>query len=445
MLASPPSAFAALLRAQRRRAGLSQAEVARRLGVPRATYVALELHPDGRRLTARTVDLVRRATETLAFTGEDQTAALAAARACLICPTPRRPRPDPQRPAWAEFLIDLRLSRGLTAARAARRLGVTQQTWSGLEAGTRRRGGQRVPIALADRTVLRIARALDLTAAETSRLGHLTARAAREAAPPRRPWQIQLRGARLASQLTAAQAATLAQVTPATYREWERHPRRTPHLGALHRLLPHLGLDAAATHRFLTAVASPTQLPRPPRQPSRPVTRVPAWSQFLTARRLAAGLHLAQVDRLVGQQSIVRRFELGGWPRADGRLSVPSRQWLDRVAAALSLTPADRAQLHHLADAERLHLAATGPRPLLAELLHEARRAAGLTLAQAHAAVPGLPAGWAQLERGHPPALAALDGDTLHRLVAGLPAPGPLGEALRHAHRHPGGGPASLR
>lgn len=336
------------------------------------------------------------------------------------------------RPAWSTYLAECRIKRGLTVTEAAAHMGVTPQTWTGLETGTRPSRHGRRPIIPRDETLLRIADALGLNDDELRRLRALVA----QLAPPRQValWQQQLREARLAARMTLTEAARHAGVTVATYSAWERGRRRTINRHALRRLLPHLGITGDSIDEFLRLIPPQRRDARPPTQPSKPIKRVPAWSQLITNRRLAAGLNLSQVDALLGQPSVARRFELGGWPRADGRLSVPPTAWLDRIADVLAMSDDDRRELHRLADQERLALAASGPGPLPAGIMHEARRAAGLTQQEAEQAVGGLPHRWAAYEHAHRGALASLrDPALVDRLVTRLPMQPLLAAALRAA------------
>lgn len=340
---------------------------------------------------------------------------------------PDSPAADPSsRPAWARYLIAQRRRRNLTAREAADRMGVTQQTYAGIEAGTRVRNGERVLVTPKDETLRRVARALELTPTERRHLFSLVARDRHE----QRPWQARLRLARVAASVTPTQAARAAGVTVATYREWERKSTAVPRHECLRRLLTHLGWATHQVEEFMAAVPSDVAPARAPQQPTNPVADLPRWSQFITSKRLERGLYLSQVDDLLGQQSVLRRFELGGWPRSDGRLSVPGYSWLDRIAVALTMTAEEHAHLHLLADHQRLAVASAGPRPLLAELLHEVRRAAEVTRREANTAV-GLPAGrWSRMEQGDPTALAAVTAETLAQIVDRLPVRPLLAAAL---------------
>ena len=345
-------------------------------------------------------------------------------------PAPR-PAPSTTKPAWAEYLTHLRASRGLSATQAAHRMGITPQTWAGMEAGSRTRNGTRIAFFPREATLLRIARTLDLTPDERRRIFTVS----QAPTDPNRRWKASLRSTRLAASLSQADAAGLAGVTISTYRGWERAGAGTARHAPLRTLLAHLGLDPQQVEEFMRDVPGETPPARAPRQPTKPVAAVPAWSRFLTETRLDRGLYLSQVDTILGQQSVVRRFELGGWQRADGRFSVPARQWLDRIAAALDMTPAETARLHLLADHQRLTVASMGPRPLLAELLHEVRRATGLRVRDAQRRVPALPHRWLSYEQGSPAALATFTEAHAHQVIDLLPVTDLLAAALIAATR----------
>lgn len=335
------------------------------------------------------------------------------------------------RPAWAHYLVELRNRRGLRAQEVAARLAITPSTYAGIEAGTRTRNGKRAEVTVQDETVHRIIGALDLSVAEARHLITLITTSAGN----RSPWQNRLRLARITAGLSAAQAADSAGVAADTYREWERKGTGAPRHDHLRLVLTALGWSVADVDEFMATVPPDTAPARAPRQPTNPVNDLPEWSAFITATRLGAGLYLRQVDDRLGQQSIVRRFELGGWPRTDGRLSVPASDWLDRVADALDMTPEDAARLHLLADRQRVALAHAGAdlhnRPLLAELLHEARKTTSLSRAQANSHV-GLPAGtWSRAEAGDPTALVALTGHIVETLIEDWHLGAPLDDALR--------------
>lgn len=335
-------------------------------------------------------------------------------------------------PDWARYLTDMRTQRGLSARQAATRMGVTPQTWSGIEAGTRIRNGTRVPVIPKDDTLHRAANALALTPSERRHLFAL----AHPADQARQPWQTRLKLARVAASVTEVAAARAAGVTIATYREWERQGSRVPKHECLRALLTHLRWTPLQIADFMNDVPPDTTPARAPRQPTNPVSDLPRWSQFITAKRVAQGLYLTQVDARLGQQSVLRRFELGGWPRSDGRLSVPCIEWLDRIAEALDMTSEETAQLHLLADHHRLTVAAEGPRPLAAELFQEARKAVDLTTRAADT-LTGLRLGtWGRLERGHPDTLAALTPATLAVIVETLPVRPLLSAALHAALPH---------
>lgn len=90
------------------------------------------------------------------------------------------------RPAWAQYLAALRQRHGLTAREAAHRMGITQQTYAGIEAGTRVRNGRRIKVTPKDETLHRVAKALDLTPAERRQLFALVTTGDVD----RRPWQV---------------------------------------------------------------------------------------------------------------------------------------------------------------------------------------------------------------------------------------------------------------
>jgi transcriptional regulator with XRE-family HTH domain len=336
---------------------------------------------------------------------------------------------DPaSRPAWAQYIITLRARHGLTAREASERMGVTQQTWAGFEAGTRVRQGRRVEVTPKDDTLHRIAKALDLTAPERR---HLFALATGTA--DRNPWQTRLKFARIAAAVTHDQAAAAAGVTVATYREWERKNSGVPRHESLRKLLRHLGWTACQIDEFMATVPPDIAPARPPKQPTNPVRELPQWSQFITKKRVEMGLYLSQVDELLGQQSIVRRFELGGWPRADGRLSVPCCAWLDRIADALSMSDSERANLHLLADNQRVAVASHSNLPLIVELFHEARKAIDISRAEANTRV-GLDHGtWSRIETADPSALANLTPALVEHTIKRLPVGMLLAAAMRAA------------
>lgn len=435
----PPSrparpGWAQILQGYRRRGGLSQRQVADLLGVPRSTYARMETRPATARLSPQTVEMIATVGALLHIPARPLAAALADARRQCTPPTPAAPRParaGSPRPAWSAYLVDLRLRYGFTVSAAARAMGVAPQTWVGWETGTRPRNGCRTTVVPQEETLLRIGAALGVTGTEVVQLCDLAAASSPDAAPGRWRWQRQLRSARLARRMTAAEAARCAGVTVHTYRQWEHRPRGGPRHDCLRRLLPYLGITGPAVEAFMADVPRDRAAVRPPRQPSAPITRLPRWSQMLVEKRLAAGLPLAQVDRILGQQSIYRRFELGGWRRADGRLSVPSSRWLDRVAAALDMDGAERAALHRAADERRVALAVNSSRPAGAELLVEARRAAGLSRAAAASRVGPLAYPYAAYETGHPAAMRSLtDPEVRQRFVDRLPVSGLLAGAL---------------
>lgn len=337
---------------------------------------------------------------------------------------------SPAKPAWAEYLTTLRTRHGLSCREAAQRMGVTQQTWTGIEAGTRTRNGRKVAVTPKDETLQRVARALGLTASERRQLVALVTTST---STNQQPWQTRLKFARVAASVTQAEAAAAAGVTTSTYREWERKNSGVPRHEPLRKLLSHLGWTPAQVDEFMAGVPADVAPARAPKQPTNPVRDLPQWSKFITAKRLERGLYLSHVDALVGQQSIVRRYELGGWPRSDGRLSVPSHAWLDRIADALTMTPDERSRLHFLADHQRLAVAAQGSLPLVCELLHEARKAVGVTRKEADRSV-GLSAGvWGKIETGCPLTVASLTRTAVDRIIDRLPVNALLATAIREA------------
>lgn len=331
------------------------------------------------------------------------------------------------RPAWAEHLTALRTARGITASHAARQMGVSLSTWAGLESGLRSRGGTRVPTVPKEETLHRVADALDLSPTERRHLVML-------AQPPQpalsQPWQTRLRAMRVAASVTQREAASTAGVTLATYRHWERKDEGGARHESLRTLLRRLGMSDEQADVFLADVPN-SALARPPRQPTNPVTDVPAWSRMLTRARVDQGLYLADVDRLLGQQSVVRRYELGGWPRPDGRLSVPSSHKLTEIAVALAMTPDEIAHLHLLADNQRVLVASTGPKPFLSELLTEIRRATGLTATEVAERVGPLDPSWALVENGDETAVARLGRAQIDQICEALPVRPLLATALR--------------
>lgn len=351
----------------------------------------------------------------------------------MSAPNPTGPDGPHSRPAWAHYLISLRNRRGLSAKDVAARLGITAQTYAGIEAGARTRDGRRTEVALKDETVHRIIEALNLTSAERHHLIALVITSAGN----RSPWQTRLKLARVTATVTVQQAARAAGVADDTYREWERKGTGAPRHDLLRKVLHLFGWTPDETADFMAAVPPDAQPARAPQQPTNPVHQVPAWSAHITQSRVAAGLYLSQVDERVGQQSIVRRFELGGWPRADGRLSVPTSAWLNRVADALDMTPEQTVHLHELADVHRVALAQSGAtqhqRPLLAELLHEARKTTILTRVQATVLYRLPPGTWSRAEHGAPAALATYTPELIEALVTGWDLGAPLAEALRTA------------
>lgn len=335
----------------------------------------------------------------------------------------------PAKPAWAEYLTTLRIRHGLTGREAATRMGVTQQTWTGIEAGTRTRHGRKIAVTPKDETLQRVARALGLTPNERRHLFALVT----TNATTQQPWQTRLKFARVAASVSHAQAAAAAGVTVTTYREWERKNSRVPRHESLRKLLTHLGWTPEQVEEFMAAVPADVAPARAPKQPTNPVPDIPQWSKFITAKRLERGLYLSHVDALVGQQSVVRRYELGGWRRSDGRLSVPSHARLDRIADALTMTPDDRTKLHFLADHQRLAVAAHGPLPLLCELLHEARKAVDVTRKIADQTVGLTPGTWGKIETGCPATVSSLTIPTVERIITRLPVAALIATALREA------------
>lgn len=334
-----------------------------------------------------------------------------------------------QRPAWAEYLISLRKRHNLTAREAAERMGVTQQTYAGIEAGTRTRNGRRIEVTPKDETLHRVAKALNLNATERRHLFALVTTGTVD----RRPWQTRLKFARIAASISQPQAAQAAGVTVATYREWEHRNSGVPRHEHLRKLLTHLGWNDEQVTEFMATIPPDTAPARAPQQPTNPINELPRWSQFLTTKRLEAGLYLTQLDAILGQQSIVRRFELGGWARSDGRLSVPSCDWLDRIADALTMSPTDRAHLHLLADHHRLTVAAQGPRPFTSEVFHEARKAVDVTRTEANNRVGFKQGTWNNIEMGHPETLDSLTSNAIETAIARLPIGSMLAAALRSA------------
>lgn len=353
----------------------------------------------------------------------------------MTAPTPSRPG-SPCRPAWAHYLVTLRHRRHLSAKEVAARLGITPQTYAGIEAGTRTRNGRRTDITVKDETLHRLVKALDLNEPERRHLIALVVTSAGN----RNPWQTRLKLARVSASLSVTDMANAAGVTDDTYREWERKGAGVPRHDSLRKAMARMGWDVSQADEFMATLPPDTLPARAPRQPTNPIAALPEWSQHITRTRLAAGLHLSHVDERIGQQSIVRRFELGGWPRTDGRLSVPSRTWLDRVATALDMAPPDRAHLHACADEHRIVLAREGStthhRPLLSELLHEARKAADLPRAQCDEPAGISPGTWSRAERGLPDALAHFTLDTIDRMAHRLPVCPVLTDALTEAVTH---------
>lgn len=339
----------------------------------------------------------------------------------------------PTRPAWAHYLIALRIRRDLKAKDVAARLGISASTYAGMEAGTRTRSGVRTEATLKDDTVHRLIAALNLTPAEARHLITLIATSAGN----RSPWQARLRLARVSAGVSAAQAAQAAGVAEETYRDWERQGSGSPRHHLLRNVLTLFGWDETETAEFMNTVPSDTPMARAPRQPSNPVADLPYWSQHITKARLAAGLYLTQADERIGQASVIRRFELGGWPRIDGRLSVPTTEWLDRIAQALDMNDADAQHLHLLANEHRVCLARHGAelhqRPLLSELLYEARSTteAGPRTANDLFNLPAYT--WYRAEGGDPEALAAFSDVLLDAVVSAWNLGEPLATALRSA------------
>lgn len=335
------------------------------------------------------------------------------------------------RPAWAHYLIDLRTRRGLPAKDVAARLGISPSTYAGMEAGVRTRNGIRTEATLKDDTVHRLIAALDLTAAEARHLITLLTTSAGN----RSPWQARLRLARVSAGISAAQAAQAAGVAEDTYREWERKGTGAPRHHLLRNVLTLLGWDETETAEFMTTVPPDAPVARAPRQPSNPVDDVPDWSRFITDTRLSAGLYLNQVDERIGQPSVIRRFELGGWPRVDGRLSVPTREWLDRIVSALDMTPVQAARLHRLADEQRVRLAHHGAalhqRPVLSELLHEARATTDCGSRHANTVYDLPDYTWHRAEAGDPTALSAITTALVENVITTWDLGAPLADALR--------------
>jgi transcriptional regulator with XRE-family HTH domain len=332
-----------------------------------------------------------------------------------------------QKPAWSLYICEQRHRLGVTGAEVARRMGLTAQTYAGFESGIRTRNGVKTLITPRDETLHRVAKALNLTSAERCHLFTLA-----HAAEWQRPaWQTQLRSVRVAASVSEQDAAYAAGVTVSTYREWERRHTGAPKHDLIKNLLAHLGLSTPQVAEFMELVPSDAAPVRAPSQPKKPVSTLPRWSQEITRKRLELGLYLAEVDLLIGQQSIVRRFELGGWERADGRLSVPSCVWIDRIADALSMTRTERANLHFLADHERVSVATSGRKPLVAELFHEVRKALDITCAEANRRI-GLPERtWSRIEAAHPETLDSLDPATVESVLHLLPVGDILATALR--------------
>jgi transcriptional regulator with XRE-family HTH domain len=345
--------------------------------------------------------------------------------------------PAPTRPAWAHYLIDLRSRRGLAAKEVAARLGISASTYAGMEAGTRTRNGVRTEATLKDDTVHRIIDALHLTPAEARHLITLITTSVGN----RSPWQARLRLARISAGVSAAQAAQAAGVAEDTYREWERKGTGSPRHHLLRKVLAHLGWDDTEVAEFMATVPPDAPVARAPRQPSNPVTDLPAWSQHITQARLDAGLYLTQADARIGQASVIRRFELGGWPRVDSRLSVPTCGWLDRIAAALDMDAAAAQQLHRLADEQRVLLAHQGAalhgRPVLSELLYEARSTTDCGPRTANR-LYGLPDyTWYRAEAGDQQALDVFTANLIDTIIATWGLGEPLAEALRMAVTNP--------
>lgn len=348
----------------------------------------------------------------------------------------------PTRPAWAHYLIDLRTRRGLPAKDVAARLGISASTYAGMEAGVRTRAGVRTEATLKDDTVHRLIAALDLTTAEARHLITLIATSAGN----RSPWQARLKLARVSAGVTAAQAARAAGVTEDTYREWERKGSGAPRRHLLRHVLTLLGWDATEVDEFMATVPSDAPAVRAPRQPSNPIADLPAWSQAITEARLQAGLYLSQADERIGQASVIRRFELGGWPRVDGRLSVPTSGWLDRISSALDMNTDATARLHRLADEHRVRLAHHGAtlhqRPVLSELLYEARSTtdSGPRTANRLFGLPDYT--WYRAEAGDPNALAQFTAPLIDTITATWGLGEPLAAALTTASANPLASPA---
>ena len=372
-----------MLAQARHAAGLTQTDVAARTGRHRNAYALTEL-PGPNALPA-SPDVLARHARAIGMP-EDRVRDLLAA-ADRERPVPVRVPPpmpaDRDRPVWSTELRRLRYSRSLTVTEAARRAGITPVTWTGMETGTRFRKGRPDPVRFTEQTVDRLARALDLDPAEHDRLD----RAARTTWDVRTaPWQRAFRDARRAGRLTVDQAARAARVTPGTYRAWENSEHaKTPDVAAARRFLAHPAVPGPAREHALTILASlPSgQIPRTPGTGA-PIPPPPEWSRLITAARLAARIHLAAADTAFGSPGVVRRYELGGWPRKDGRLTVPTRHALDKTADAVHMyAPADRAGLHRAADRTRITNAAVAAAaqglPLAATLLREVRQAAGLS------------------------------------------------------------------
>lgn len=332
--------------------------------------------------------------------------------------------PGTAKPAWSEFITAYRKQAGLTCRQSAESMGVTQQTWAGIEAGTRTRNGLKGPYTPKDATLHRVATALGMDPGSRRRLFMLAS--THPAGSPCQPWQTRLRVTRVAAGLTLIQAASIAGVTADTYRKWESRDAGVPRQTSLRQLLNHLGLNERQVNDFMADVPVETRTARAPQQPTSPVEQLPRWSRLLTEKRLEAGLYLSHLDQRLGQQSVVRRFELGGWPRADGRLSVPSMGWLDRIASALDLSPEDRTYLHFLADHERLAIATQGKKPFHAEVFNEARRAVDVSRSEADARASLTPGTWAKYES----ATAFPTPDTLLRITETLPIRPLLAAAL---------------
>lgn len=350
---------------------------------------------------------------------------------------PRTSTPEATRPAWAHYLIDLRARRGLPAKEVACRLGVSASTYAGMEAGTRTRNGIRTEASLKDDTVHRIIKALDLTPAEARHLITLITTSAGN----RSPWQARLRLARISAGISAAQAAQAAGVAEDTYREWERKGTGAPRHHHLRNVLSQFGWDEDETAEFMATVPPDAPAARAPRQPSNPISDLPAWSQHITNARLDAGLYLSQVDDRIGQTSVVRRFELGGWPRVDGRLSVPTCQWLDRIATALDMDEDSTSLLHQLANQQRILLAHQGAalhgRPLLSELLYESRSTTECGPRTANHLFGLDDYTWFRAEAGDLHALDVFTPDLLNTIIDTWRLGEPLATALREAVTNP--------